>query len=98
MQRLDLRSHLFDCQFALNVALIDRLRFVARLKSLQADRRKGLAHLIHAFSPLLLSDLECWRHRGCLRLSLPSHDTDIRQKEQRGPLGENNWHLLAKTA
>jgi hypothetical protein len=34
MQRLDLGSHLFKCQLALNIALIDGMRFMARLKSL----------------------------------------------------------------
>jgi hypothetical protein len=37
MQRLNLRSHLFEGQIAVNVALIDGLRFTARLKSFQAD-------------------------------------------------------------
>ncbi len=58
MQRLDLRSHLFERQLADSAALIDRLRFIARLKSLQADRSKSLLHLIVAFSPLLLCNLE----------------------------------------
>ena len=37
MQRLNLRSHLFEGQLAVNVALIDGLRLSAWLKSFQAD-------------------------------------------------------------
>jgi hypothetical protein len=57
MQRLYLRSHLFERYRAVNVALIDGVRFVARLKPLQTDRSQSLPHLVHALSPLLFRNL-----------------------------------------
>src|SRR6266849_6036221 len=62
MERLDLRAHLFERQLAVNVALIDGQRFIAGLKSFEADRSHGLPHLTLAFGPLLLGDLESERH------------------------------------
>src|ERR1700737_2335661 len=63
MQRLDLRSHLFERQLAVNVAPVDGVLFIARFKSFQSDRSQSLSHGVEAFGPLLAGNFESKRHR-----------------------------------